>query len=209
MKAHVEILVGRQRKALAAIAPLAAEAGFYLAGGTAVALRFGHRRSVDLDWFTAATLPDPLLLARRLQDTLPFQPVTLARGTLYGQLYGVRMSFIEYRYPLLEPVDRWADGACDLASPRDLACMKLSAIAQRGAKKDFVDLYVLGVEGQLTLSDMLAAYREKYGVQDIAHVLYALTYFDDAQRERIPPMLWPVRWPAIRETIQGWAREVA
>ena len=54
---HPEILGRRQRRVLAEIGPLLTERGFYLAGGTAVALHLGHRRSVDLDWF-APIFPD-------------------------------------------------------------------------------------------------------------------------------------------------------
>jgi hypothetical protein len=56
----------------------------------------------------------------------------------------VKFSFLEYRYaPLVEPVE-WAEYGCRLAGLEDLACMKLSAIGGRGAKKDFIDIYALG-----------------------------------------------------------------
>lgn len=199
----------RQRKALAALAPQLTGTGLYLAGGTAVALWLGHRRSIDFDWFTSEPLGDPLLLARRLEQELPFHVDTVARGTLHGTLYGVRLTFLEYRYRLLEAPTPWPERTCELASLRDLACMKLSAIAQRGAKKDFLDLYSLGTYGGLDLQGMLADYREKYEIQDIAHVLYALTYFDDAERERSPTMLRPVRWREVQGTIRSWVGQVA
>jgi hypothetical protein len=204
LKAHEEALGVRQGKVLAALAPQLEGTRFHLAGGTAVALWLGHRRSVDFDWFTPEPLGDPLLFARQLQQDLPFHVGTVARGTLHGTLYGVRLTFLEYRYRLLEPPTPWPEQACELASLRDLACMKLSAISQRGAKKDFLDLHALGTAGGLDLPGMLADYREKYETRDIAHVLYALTYFDDAERERTPAMFWPVRWPEVRETIRSW-----
>lgn len=96
---------------------------------------------------------------------------------------------------------------CALASLTDLACMKLSALAQRGAKKDFVDIYALGIQ-YCSLPDMLDWYRQKYAVTDFTHVLYSLTYFDDADRERMPRMFWESSWRTIKKTIAQWVRNL-
>ncbi|CUU11081.1 hypothetical protein GBSOP10_109629 [Armatimonadetes bacterium GBS] len=48
---HEDALSASVRSVLRAVAPLASRQGFYLAGGTAVALHMGHRRSQDLNWF--------------------------------------------------------------------------------------------------------------------------------------------------------------
>src|SRR5207237_7264645 len=112
-----------------------------------------------------------------------------AAGTLYGTVAGVRISLLEYRYPLLRPATWWRPGRCRIASPADLAAMKLAAVAQRGAKKDFVDLYALGRSGG-SLRQFLRWYRRKYAVGDVAHLLYSLAYFDEADRERMPRLLW-------------------
>jgi hypothetical protein len=64
MTGHPEVLSRNQKRVLAELGPFLTGSGFYLAGGTAVALHLGHRRSVDLDWFTAERLPDPLSLAQ-------------------------------------------------------------------------------------------------------------------------------------------------
>jgi hypothetical protein len=97
---------------------------------------------------------------------------------------GVRVTFLEYRYPALEPPVEWPELQCLLASLNDLASMKLAAVAQRGAKKDFADIYALGLPHR-PLPEMLRLYAQRYGVADTAHVLYALTYFDEADRERL------------------------
>jgi hypothetical protein len=119
---------------------------FYLGGGTALAIHLGHRRSVDFDWFTQEHITDPLRLAQDLNDQgIVFVTRSIERGTLHGSVSGVQVSFLEYRYPLLQPLVAWPMFGCTLASPEDLACMKLSALAQRGAKKDFIDIYALGI----------------------------------------------------------------
>jgi hypothetical protein len=208
MSFHDEILTARQRKALHLLGRRTAERDFYLAGGTAIALHLGHRRSVDFDWFLTDRISDPPRLGGEIREEgVPFEIGQIARGTLYGSVLGVRVSFLEFRYPMLDPLVPWPEYGCRLAGLRDLACMKLSAIAQRGSRKDFVDLYALGQTGQ-TLPDMLAWYREKFGLEDIGHVLYALSYFDDAEAERMPRMIWKAPWKQIRQTIVGWVQDL-
>ena len=82
------------------------------------------------------------------------------------------------------------------------------AIAQRGSKKDFIDVYAMGLAHR-PLRDMLRLYRQKYAVGDVGHLLYALAYFDDADAERTPPMLWEVNWRTVKKAIRGWVKEVA
>jgi len=182
---------------------------FYLGGGTAIAIRLDHRRSVDLDWFTEEQIVDSLRLVQDIRDEgISFTTDRVERGTLYGSVSGVRVSFLEYRYRLLKPYISWPKFGCQIASLEDLACMKIAAVAQRGAKKDFVDIYALGLRYQ-PLSKMLRYYRQKYAVEDTAHVLYGMAYFHDADRERMSKMLWNIDWRTIKQTLQQWVKEVA
>lgn len=207
MRLHEGVLSSRQRAQLRRLSPLAVERGFYLAGGTGLALHLGHRRSVDFDWFTAKALPDPLRLAADLRDEgLLLVVESSERGTLHARVGGVRASFLEYRYRLLRPLVA-APGALLLASLEDIACMKLAAIAQRGAKKDFIDLYALGQRFQL--EEMVLLYQKKYSTRDVGHLLHALSYFDDADREPMPRLLRRWTWPAIRDTVKDCVRELA
>jgi hypothetical protein len=134
---------------------------------------------------------------------IPFLTSQIAPGTLHGTLQGVRVSFLEHKYEWVEAPVVWEEFGCALASLDDLGCMKLSAVAQRGSRKDFVDVYALGVTHK-PLGAMVELYQKKYGVGDIAHLLYGLAYFDDAEREPLPTMLWDVSWERIRNEIQGW-----
>lgn len=165
-----------------------------------MAAYFGHRHSVDLDWFTENPIEDAMRLAREIREEgIYFQTSSIERGTLYGTVSGVRVSFLEYGYPLLKPNILWSEFGCVVASLEDIACMKLSAISQRGSKKDFVDIDALGLK-HIPLNEMLQLYQRKYAVQDMAHVLYGLAYFDDAGRERMPHMLWAIDWKTIWRT---------
>jgi hypothetical protein len=203
VRLHREALGRSQRSLLPRLAPLARQHGFHLAGGTALALQLGHRRSVDFDWFREDPIDDPLRLAADLRAAgLTFETERVERGTLHGRASGVRVSFLEYRYPLLRPLREVE--SLRLAALEDIAAMKLAAVAQRGSKKDFVDVVSLG--RRFGLVEMLAFYREKYGVEDVGHVLVALAYFDDADRERMPMLLQRQSWPGVKATILGWVQ---
>jgi len=208
MTLHPEVLNLRQRKVLDRLGPILDAGHFFLVGGTAVALHLGHRRSIDLDWFTKKPLSDPLRLAQWI--TAAGTSLTnrrIASGTLHARVGSIRVTMLEYRYPLLKRLVRWSAVKIKLASLQDLAAMKLAAIAQRGSKRDFVDLYALGSSG-LSLRKMLRGYQRKYSVSDIAHVLYSLAYFDDADRERMPTMIWKANWPEIKAALQKWIRDL-
>jgi len=182
--------------------------GYYLAGGTALAIYFGHRRSLDLDWFTPQPIADPMALAQRLRDAgLLFTTGQTAPGTLYGQIGMVRVSLMEFRYPLLQPLTIWANTNCGLASLDDLACMKLSAIAQRGSRKDFYDVRAL-ISRHRPMAEMLELYRQKFSVTDISPVLYGLAYFDDAEGEPDPILLEKVNWKQVKKELARWLKEV-
>jgi hypothetical protein len=183
--------------------------GFYLAGGTALAIRLSHRISVDLDWFTSSRFDDGMVLAQFLRNAgVKLEIDQVSPGTLHGNVQGVRVTFLQYQYPFVKPLERWSEMECNLASLADLACMKLSAIAQRGARKDFCDLYALGIR-HYSLQEMLTFYQKKFSIHDIGSVLYGLVYFDDAEQERMPRMLSPVSWKEIKGTITGWVKDIS
>jgi hypothetical protein len=205
LKPHLEALGRSQRSVLQKLAPPAQRQGFHLAGGTGLALQLGHRRSVDFDWFREQPIEDPLRLAALLQTpALRLEVDRVEKGTLHCRASGVRVSFLEYRYPQLGPLVELAD--LKLAALEDIAAMKLAAVAQRGSKKDFVDIFALG--RRFGLAEMLGFYRAKYGVKDIGHVLVALAYFDDADRERMPTLLRRWNWSTIKSTIGRWVSDV-
>jgi len=71
-------------------------------------------------------------LASSLQSSLPLEVTSVSSGTLYAMSGQVQLSFMEYRYPLLQPLVSSDEFGCHLAALDDIACMKLSAVAQRG-----------------------------------------------------------------------------
>jgi len=195
-----------QQKLLHLLAPRMEALGYYLAGGTALAIYFEHRLSVDLDWFTQKHMGDAMQLAGNLRTELDISITSTAPGTLHAEAEQVRLSFLEYPYPLINPISVSNEFKCPMASLDDIACMKLSAIAQRGARKDFLDVYTL-VQQHRSLQELLDLYREKYQVSDIAAVLYGLVYFDDAKDEPDPPQ-WITPWGDVESAFRNWVKEI-
>lgn len=192
-----QILTGAQQTVLELLSRIPEVRTFYLAGGTGLALHLGHRRSEDFDFFRAHPLvpQDLLTVLRKIGDLVVLQE---AAGTLTVRLHGVATSFFQYDYPLLRPL-RESPWTLPIADPDDIAAMKLAAIAGRGSRKDFVDLYVYARE-VTSLRQALAWFRDKYrGVTvDPYHLLRSLTFFEDAEAETMPHLLIELAWDEIK-----------
>jgi hypothetical protein len=169
--------------------------GFYLAGGTGLALHLGHRLSQDLDCF-ASDLFDEEALLERVRSLAGFSLVARAPHSLHTTIEGTKVSFLGYDYPLLFPSTRFLD--VDVADVRDIACMKVTAIASRGTKRDFVDLYACArVTG---LGNLLELFDRKYSQSryNRLHVLKSLMYFEDAEKDPMPHMLVSLEWDEVK-----------
>jgi hypothetical protein len=205
---HAEVLTAEGLGAARKHAGASDALGFYLAGGTALALQLGHRTSVDFDWFRNGEMFEPLEVAAELRGGgVPLHVVSTSQGTIHGEVEGIRVSWIAYRYPLLEPTLRWDALGCSMASPIDIAAMKLAAVAQRGARKDFYDIAALQRSG-VDLRSMIEAYRRRYGVEDIAHVLRALVWFADAERDHAVAGS-SMSWEQVRREVEAAVRRLA
>ena len=169
---------------------------FYLAGGTGLALRLGHRRSVDLDFFTGESFGLEQLL-QKVQHLSGFALIAKEEQTLHAHIRGIKVSFLGYAYPVLFQFEEFR--GIKVADPRDIACMKISAIAGRGAKRDFVDLYA--ASKQYLLPKLLELFHRKFAQANYSavHVLKSLTYFDDAENDPMPEMLAPISWMEVKE----------
>lgn len=192
-----EVLTEPQQALLELLSRIAEVRTFYLAGGTALALYLGHRRSRDFDFFRAKEFAPQDLLSV-LRETGELDVLLEATGTLTVALRGVPTSFFRYDYPLLRPLHESPWGLL-VADPEDIAAMKLAALAGRGSRKDFVDLY-FHARRIAPLEQVFELFREKYrGVSvDPYHLLRSLTFFDDAEAEAMPELLAEVTWEEIK-----------
>lgn len=193
----VEALPADTRRLLERLEQLPAVAPFYLAGGSAVALHLGHRISVDLDFFTPQDDYEAEPLIQQLQRVGHLVIRQQSRGTLNATLEDLLISFFVYPYPLLEEFQTvWG---VRIAGLLDLALMKLTALGQRGAKRDFIDLYQICHAGH-SLDTLLQRLPEKFPTVTYPsyHLLRALSYFGDAETDSMPPMLVPLEWTDVQ-----------
>lgn len=170
---------------------------FYLAGGTALALQIGHRISVDLDLFgNRPFAPQDILY--ELEDYKPVSIMAQSKNILILNVKGVKVDFVNYKYPLImDPIEM--DGL-RLLSVQDIAAMKLSAIAGRGRKRDFYDLFFL--LQLFSLDELIAFYLKKYEEGSELMLARSLVYFDDAEEDDDPRLLQSgLNWDSIKRKI--------
>lgn len=174
--------------------------GFYLAGGTALALQLGHRISIDLDFFSINDF-STREIADRLKTKGRLEIDSISKDTLNGSLNNVKISFFKYSYKLLFPTKEYSGVA--LADERDIAAMKILAISDRGNRKDFVDLFVL--LKTYPLSDILKFFNEKYKEYNynMLHILKSLVYFFDADLDTEPVYIHPISWAEVKKVIKN------
>lgn len=189
-----------QRAALAKLASVLPDDA-YLAGGVAAGAQLHHRTSRDLDLFLPS---DPTVLQPTLEALAGVVIESRSAGTLHLRVDGVPTSLLQYCYPLLDAAVWMPDLPVALASITDLACMKLSAIASRGAARDFWDLHEIVVSARRDVSDLLAAYQRKFPVEDVGHVIRSVAYFGDADAAPLPTGLTREHWSLIKADFASW-----
>ena len=110
------------------------------------------------------------------------------------------VDFVDYsRYPWIDDA-KVIDGI-RLASPRDIAAMKINAVEGRGTKKDFIDIYAL--LQYYSLSEILGFYNSKYPEHSTFRALMSLTYFEDAD-EQMPPLVFDMpEWEVMKDHIRS------
>jgi hypothetical protein len=204
---HAEVLDKSTADLLAEIGATTAFRDFYLAGGTGLALQLGHRMSLDLDLFSERPWSATSLLAA-VRALGPTAIDLETEGTLVGSVGKVRVSFSYYPCPVLEPLLQ-TPGGVQLAGLLDIACMKLIAVSRRGSRKDFIDLYFLGVAGVDVRHALDALPHKMPGVQhNLVHLARSLAYFADAEGEPELRMLVPFRWSSARDYCLAQSRDI-
>ena len=168
-----------------------------LVGGTALALQYGHRTSIDLDFFGDLE-EDTEIVTKELEQVGVIVRGSCSQNIKAYRIDGVKIDFVNYsRYPWID--DPVIEDGILLASPKDIAAMKVNAIIGRGSRKDFVDIYYL--LQHFTLDEILSFYQQKYSNASLFRALLSLTYFNDADLQYMPEMLEDVGWDEMKQTI--------
>ena len=167
-----------------------------LVGGTALALHLGHRKSVDLDFFGRF---DPSVSYRKLLADAGYSVDGAENGTVQSlRVENVKVDLVNYPYPWM--ADALEEEGVRVAGLKDIVAMKLSAVANRGRKKDFIDIARL--LDLFSLGEMFALYKSKFSVSEVSFPLRGLMYFDDAEADPMPEMFDSnLTWDGVKRKI--------
>ena len=182
--------------------------GWYLAGGTALALQVGHRQSVDLDFFTERKNFLPLEVTKNLSDDV-WKADIVQEGTIYGKVLGAKVSFIAY--PFFAPMTtKISYGKINVLHKDDIAVMKIIALSQRGRKRDFLDLYWYAKNVE-PLDLVIKKLPRQYPTvaHNYHHIIKSLTYFDDAEKDVMPTLFFNVTWKEVKSYFQKEVPRIA
>lgn len=179
---HLEILPVSQREVWEYLG-LTPE-GFVLYGGTALALRLGHRESIDFDFFSRQSFR-PLELVSSISYLHDQGVIQQSENTLSCDIDtgkgSVRISFFGgLTLGQIDPPDRAENNNIAVASLKDIFGTKCATVPQRNEVKDYLDIHALIVQGKVGLSEGIASARAIYGRRyNPVLTLQALAYFDD------------------------------
>ena len=179
---------------------------YYLAGGTALALQLGHRHSYDFDFFSNQAFNNEQL-KQVLQNLGSFKLFQDAKGRLECNINNTRFTFLFHSYPLLDECISFQN--IQMATIRDIAVMKLSALSSRGSRKDFIDLSF--IQPKTTWINIVEDFKLKYKGTgfNLYHIIKSLTYFADALSEPMPKMIQPCDWGELESEFKKVQKELA
>ena len=172
--------------------------GFYLVGGTSLALQLGHRNSIDIDLFTQIDFDENEII-KLLQSRYKTEEIFRRKNTIIALVDNIKTDFIKHDYPLINaPV---TEEGITYLSKEDIAAMKIHAIIQSGKRlKDFIDIYFL--LQHFTMDQLIGFFVKKYSYSNPLIALKAVTYFDDIDENTDPPkLLQPLPLAAIKKRI--------
>ena len=202
----MEILPHAQRHLWPELAEFKSQ--FVLYGGTAIALRLGHRSSVDFDFFSSAPLDtDEILISSsslRDCDVLQLEPNSLTVSINRGDPVKVSL-FGDISFGRVGEPDLTEDGIVKVASLQDLLATKLKVLLQRVEVKDYLDIEAILRSG-ISLEAGLGAARALYGrIFPPMECVKALGYFKEGAARHVPKNTRSY----LMKVIAGWHGEVS
>lgn len=175
-----------------------------LVGGTALALRIGHRKSDDLVFFG---LFDASIDLSELFENIERVEKTGTSGNMqFFNMNGIKVDFVKYEYPWLKR--EVVSENIRLALLEDIAALKVNAIIGRGTRKDFIDFDFL--LHYFSLKEILGFYTDKYEKKaSIQMALRSMVFFEDAENDPMPYMLKDFDWDKAKERIKKEVRLIS
>ncbi len=174
---------------------------FSLVGGTALALKFGHRISVDLDLFSHLPFDNNEIIAElesEFGDVFSLQ-LNREKFGVFCYINSIKVDIIKHPFALIKNLELLE--GIRIYHTADIAAMKVNAILGRGKKKDFWDIFEL--LHHYSLTDIIQFYYNKFPNQQLMiGIPHALTYFDDAEESEDPVSLKGQTWESVKKFIQ-------
>jgi predicted nucleotidyltransferase component of viral defense system len=174
---------------------------FGLVGGTALALRFGHRVSVDLDLFSTNDFKNEELIAilENNFDRFTYRNPNNTIG-VFGFINDIKVDFVRHHhFKVIDAIH--TEDSIRMFSDKDIIAMKINAILKRAVKKDFWDISEL--LKHYSVNDFVEYYYAKYPSQMLLiSIPYALTSFEDAEESETPVSLKKQTWAKVKKEIQ-------
>ena len=210
------VLDARKVRVIRAQLPLVEGGGFYLAGGTGLALHLGHRLSVDLDWFSAAAFDEQALQSslNALSETPASVSVNGPRTVraYYGEAPQLETSFIGYEQVSGKPQRFAVAGvALPVAELAVLAAMKAAVVHDRGAKRDHIDVHAICRAPGWSMSRFIENACKRLPLQP-RQLALALTFFEDAEKDPMPEgcaFPWAKVKADLQQAVLKWERGLA
>jgi len=201
---HWNILDQKRKDILPLLKSISFDDGFYLAGGTGLALQIGHRDSIDFDFFKQGDFDTDVFLSK-LENIFTGHTLMVTqneKNTISCIIDDtIKFSFFGFKYKVLKPFIETE--YFNLASIEDIACMKFSAILSRSLEKDYVDLYF--ILQSFDLKTLIDISLEKFENIDSALILKSLIYFDDIINE---PIIFKENHEVSFEVVKDFLKKV-
>lgn len=179
---------------------------FCLVGGTALSLKYGHRKSIDLDLFSENNFENEkiiTILRNEFGDNYQLES-DINRFGIFCYLNGIKVDIVKHQHPLIGEVET-IDGIRMYSTP-DIAAMKIKAILGRGKKKDFFDLYEL--LDHYSFDEINKFYEAKFSEHRLLiSIPEAVLYFDDANDSENPDSLKKLTWNKVKKGIEKKVRD--
>jgi len=173
---------------------------FSLVGGTALALRFGHRSSIDLDLFCHEKFDHAKIqkeLISEFGSDFVFESGHKNIG-IFCNIRKIKVDIVYYPHQLIG--DFVIEDKIRMYSSADIGAMKIQAILGRGKKKDFWDLFEL--LQNYNLQQLIDWHKQKYPSQMLAiSIPNAITYFTEADESETPVSFKGQTWDEIKKGI--------
>lgn len=172
---------------------------FHLVGGTGLSLYLGHRESVDFDFFTTTDFTARIVDEFK-QKAHSLRVISRQDNSVEFILDNVKIFLWAYFYPLTQPLNKFQ--GINIASPLDIALMKIIALEGRVSWKDIIDLYFIDRQ-VLTIAELAKLFYGTYPQNEVNEYSRLKIIMDEKELEHSPKpkMLINVDFEEVKNTV--------